>query len=247
MTDGQQTLIHKPTVAFLMPLLVFLVIVQWYPSFADAQQFDAGEVSFDTKLYMVMLVSQIVIATGLLVGFRKIYLRHFPLKFSLWSIVVGVVGVVAWVGICHLEIERQVMQGIGFGGVGATRPSFNPFQHLPTVSWQVAFLVPRFVLLAMIVPMVEEIFLRGWVVRFMHDPDWEPVSLTDLSWAAILAPTVYGVATHPGEAVAAIVWFSLVTWLMLKTGNLWDCVVAHAVTNLLLGVYVIWFSQWQLW
>jgi membrane protease YdiL (CAAX protease family) len=38
----------------------------------------------------------------------------------------------------------------------------------------------------------------------------------------------------------------MVTWLMVKTRNIWDCVVAHAVTNLLLGVYVVATGQWQL-
>lgn len=247
MNKAEPSLLYKPTIAFLMPLLVFLVIVQWYPHFSDTQQADSGVVSFDTKLYTAMLVLQILIAAGLLVWFRKIYLRHFPLKLSPWSVVVGVVGIVAWVGICDLEIEQRALQWVGFSGAGSARPSFNPFVHLPTAEWQIAFLIPRILLLAIIVPIIEELFLRGWVVRFVHDPDWETVSLTHLSWAAIIAPAVYGVATHPGEAIAAIVWFSLVTWLMLKTGNLWDCVVAHAVTNLLLGGYVIWFSQWHLW
>jgi CAAX prenyl protease-like protein len=245
--EESQSLLHKPTVAFLMPLLVFLVIVQVYPSFAGSQQSDSGTVSLDTKVYMAMLVSQILIASAFLVYFKPVYVQHFPLKISPLSIFVGVAGIVVWVGICGLEIEEQALQWIGLGSSAVARPSFNPFEHLPTVGWQIAFLVPRFFLLAVIVPIIEELFLRGWVVRFVHDPDWESVSLTQLSWAAVLAPTVYGVVTHPGEAVAAIVWFSLVTLLMLKTGNLWDCVVAHAVTNLLLGVYVIWFSQWHLW
>ena len=246
MTDSQ-SMLHKPTVAFVLPFLVFLVIVQWYPSFAGAQQNADGVVSLDTKIYMAMLVAQIVIASVLLLWFRKIYLQHFPLKFSPLGVLVGVVGIFVWVGLCHLEIEKQAMELISLGNTSAMRPSFNPFLHLPTGTWQIAFLVPRFVVLAMIVPIIEELFLRGWVVRFVHDPDWEPVRLQGLSWAAIIAPTVYGVATHPGEALAAIGWFSLVTLLMLKTGNVWDCVVAHAVTNLLLGIYVIWFAQWQLW
>jgi hypothetical protein len=33
---------------------------------------------------------------------------------------------------------------------------------------------------------------------------------------------------------------------MTKTKNLWDCVVAHAVTNLLLGAYVLWSGHWEL-
>jgi membrane protease YdiL (CAAX protease family) len=51
---------------------------------------------------------------------------------------------------------------------------------------------------------------------------------------------------HP-EKLAALVWFSLVTWLMWRTRNIWDCVAAHAVTNLLLGIYVVTQHQWQLW
>jgi len=33
---------------------------------------------------------------------------------------------------------------------------------------------------------------------------------------------------------------------MIRTRNLWDCVVAHAVTNLLLGLYVVHSGQWHL-
>jgi hypothetical protein len=33
---------------------------------------------------------------------------------------------------------------------------------------------------------------------------------------------------------------------MVKTRNIWDCVVAHAVTNLLLGVYVVHWGRWHL-
>ena len=65
--------------------------------------------------------------------------------------------------------------------------------------------------------------------------------------AGIVAGTVVPMLMHPGELLAAAVWFSLVTWLMLRTKNIWDCVVAHAVTNLLLGIYVVTQHQWQLW
>ena len=53
---------------------------------------------------------------------------------------------------------------------------------------------------------------------------------------------------HPAELLAAAVWFSLVTWLMLRTPSIWDCVVAHATTNLLLGLYVVWAGgeAWEL-
>jgi hypothetical protein len=46
--------------------------------------------------------------------------------------------------------------------------------------------------------------------------------------------------------LAALVWFSLVTLLMVRTRSMWDCVVAHAVTNLLLGIYVVYSGSWAL-
>ena len=107
--------LHKPTIAFVAPLIVFLLVVQFYPSFAGEQQLVTDAVSQNTITYMIMLVAQIAIAASLLLYFRPIYLRHFPLKFSWLSVVVGVVGIVLWVWLCHLEIEKSIMASIGFG------------------------------------------------------------------------------------------------------------------------------------
>ena len=63
--------------------------------------------------------------------------------------------------------------------------------------------------------------------------------------AAIAVGTLLPVAMHPAEILAAAVWFSAVTWLMYKTRNIWDCVAAHAVTNLLLGVWVVFSGEWH--
>ena len=238
--------LHKPTIAFVAPFVIFLVLVQFYPSFSEHQQLSTNALAPSTTQYIWMLVAQIAIAVSLLFYFWDLYLKHFPLKFSSLGIVVGVVGIFIWVGLCHLELEKSLLAAIGIKS-GPTRPAFNPFEHLPNTVWQGLFLIPRFTILALIVPLVEEIFLRGWLVRYVEDLDWESVKFSSLGWTALIAPTIYGVATHPGEVLAAIAWFSLVTWLMTKTQNLWDCVVAHAVTNLLLGIYVICFEQWHLW
>jgi uncharacterized protein len=97
------------------------------------------------------------------------------------------------------------------------------------------------------VPLIEEFFLRGFLMRLVASGNWWRLPLNQINTAAIATGTLYGVLSHPAEMFAAAVWFSLVTWLMMKTGNIWDCVAAHAVTNLLLGVYVLWSHQWALW
>jgi CAAX prenyl protease-like protein len=230
----------RPTLAFVLPFVVYMMIASRFPS---AEDFDDPRAAWQ---YTWMVAAQVAIAVGWLIYFRKIYLQHFPLRFSLLSVAVGFVGVVLWIGICHLQIEQGLLGTVGLER-WAARPSFNPYESLPDAGARNLFLVLRFTLLALIVPIVEELFLRGWLVRWMHDPNWEQVSLRNLSRMALLTPSIYGVLTHPSEAIAAFVWFGLVTWLMVRTGNLWDCVVAHAVTNLLLGIYVIQSSSWHLW
>ena len=237
----------RNTVAFILPLIVFLVIANFYPDFADSEPDPDSPLNSSTKWYMAMVAGQVVIACGLLFYFRKIYLDAFPLKLSPLAFVVGIVGVVLWVSICELHIERTVFETIGLDSLASVRPAFNPFESISESGLRTLFLTLRFILLALLVPVVEELFLRGWLVRWVEDPNWERINLKDVGWKALMTPSIYGVLTHPSEAIAAFLWFGLVTLLMRRTGNLWDCVVAHAVTNLLLGIYVVQFEAWHLW
>ncbi len=89
-------------------------------------------------------------------------------------------------------------------------------------------------------PVIEEFFLRGFLMRLVVDQDWWKVPFGKVNAAAVAVSIVVPVLTHqPGEFLAAAAWFGMVTWLMVRTRNPWDCVLAHAVTNLLLGIYVV--------
>jgi len=194
--------------------------------------------------------------------------RTFPLKVSGLSVVVGVVGVVLWIVLCHLRLEPKVIgpidrflgsfiPGLEEGdtpsvglmsllGAG-TRSAFNPMKFLAdTPLWAYGFLVIRFIGLAVVVPVIEEFFLRGFVMRYLVHENWWQVPFGAVNRAALIAGTAVPMLMHPGELLASLVWFSMVTWLMIRTRNICDCVVAHAVTNFLLGVYVVVFDQWQL-
>ncbi len=233
---------------FVLPLFVFLLIVSFYPDFADSfidseNEIEGQVITSKTWTYIAMIGLQVLIATGLLAYFHKVYLQHFPIRFSPLSVVVGIIGVVLWIVVCDLRIEPRFWEQLGFN---TSRPSFNPFT-IENSTVRILFLVIRFTLLALIVPLIEELFVRGWLVRWIENPAWENISLTGLSLNALLAASIYGVVAHPSEAIAAFLWFGLVTLLMRRTGNLWDCVVAHAVTNLLLGIYILKYEQWHLW
>ena len=104
----------------------------------------------------------------------------------------------------------------------------------------------RFFGLVAVVPILEEFFLRGFLMRFVMERDWWEVPFGKASVFAIVLGTAVPMMTHPGELLAAAVWFSMITWLMLRTRNIWDCVAAHALTNLILGIYVVSSGTWRL-
>ena len=106
------------------------------------------------------------------------------------------------------------------------------------------FLAVRFFGLVAVVPVIEEFFLRGFVMRFVVDRDWWDVPFGKVNRLAVVLGTAVPMLMHPGELLAALVWFSMITWLMLRTRNIWDCVVAHAITNLMLGIYVVACGVW---
>lgn len=174
--------------------------------------------------------------------------RTFPFRVSWLAFIVGATGVVLWVGICKLELEERLLVPLGLGSLVATgeRSAFNPLAELrDNPAWAYGFLAIRLFGLAVVVPIIEEFFLRGFLMRFVMHDRWELVPFGSVNRLAVVVGTAVPMLLHPAELLAALVWFSLVTWLMVRNRNIWDCVVAHAVTNLLLGVYVIATGDWH--
>lgn len=165
------------------------------------------------------------------------------------SIVVGIVGAVLWVGICKLHLEKVLLEPIGLGKLldFTRRPGFNPLVELASdPTWAKQFLAIRFFGLCVVVPIVEEFFLRGFLMRYVMHIDWPQIPFGVVDRTALIVGTAFPMLMHPGELFAAAVWFSLVTWLMLRYRSIWDCIVAHMITNLLMGLWVLWSGDWWL-
>jgi len=98
-----------------------------------------------------------------------------------------------------------------------------------------------------LVPVLEELFWRGWLMRWLISPDFLKVPMGTYArnafWiVAVLFASEHGPYWEVGLA-AGIVY----NWWMVRTRNLADCILAHAVTNGLLSVYVLMTGQWQYW
>jgi CAAX prenyl protease-like protein len=93
---------------------------------------------------------------------------------------------------------------------------------------------------------MEEYFLRGFLMRYMATEKWWKYPIGMVTKSSAVAGTIVPMLMHPGELIAAALWFSLITVLYIRTKNLWECIAAHSTTNLLLGVYVVIFGAWHL-
>ncbi len=222
---------HPPSLPFVLPFAVFLV---------------AGlvESAFPFPLAYALRIG---LTTAVLLAFLPIYLAWRP-RVPLRSVLVGLIGVVLWISLARLGVERAVLGTLGVSETWVARGGYDPLSALGDHPLGLAaFLALRFFGLVCVVPVMEEFFLRGFFVRWVIDLDWWQVSVGSLTPTAVAAVIGYAVLSHPAEALAAAVWFSLITWLVWKSRNVWDAVVAHAVTNLLLGLYILAFREWSLW
>ena len=120
-----------------------------------------------------------------------------PFSISYLSIVIGVVGIFVWVGLAWVD-AHTLNAGSWFSG---TREAFNPFEELkddPKWMWQ--FLGIRFFGLVIVIPFIEEFFLRGFLMRYCEDPDWDEIPLGVASTWVWFVPIVYGAIAHPAES-----------------------------------------------
>ncbi len=233
----------NPWATFVLPFAVFLAVGTLEPTPEHPTNL---VIEIPYSAYPWVYTFKVALSIAAVFVVRRGY-AQFPLSVSPLAFAVGAVGVVAWVGITHLQLEKRLLDPLGLGWMVdlGQRSAFNPFEQWPdNLAVAYAFLVVRFVGLALMVPVIEEFFLRGLVMRYFVSPDWWKVPFGTVNAAAILAGTLVPVAMHPAEMLAAAVWFSMVTWLMVRTRNIWDCVAAHATTNLLLGAWVVYSGQW---
>jgi CAAX protease family protein len=256
----------QPWPTFLLPFLVYMLLGSFEPPVPPPltavqqaapahirEQLEAGPPNFlglryqhYPIIYTVKIALTIAAMLSVLPGYRE-----FPFHVSLMAIAVGIVGILLWIWLCKLHLEPKLLAPLGLDWLVhfGDRPAFNPLEQLKsTPAWAWTFLAIRFVGLALVVPVIEEFFLRGFLMRFVQDDSkWWQVPFGKVTPLAAVVGTAVPMLMHPAELLAACVWFSLVTWLMVRTKNIWDCVAAHAVTNFLLGLYVVTQHQWQLW
>jgi hypothetical protein len=246
--DGQRPIPERhPWLTFALPWAVYVLLGSLEPRPPSAHA-ASGWLPISYGYYPVVYTLKIACTLAAILWVSPGY-KRFPFRVTLVAPLVGLAGIGVWVGLCSLHLESRCSSAACLSWLAelGRRSAYNPFQELAAVPacWLWTYVVVRSFGLIVVAAIIEEFFLRGFLMPLCINADWQNVPFGTVSCGAVLVAVLYGVLTHPAELLAAAAWFALVTWLMTKTKNLWDCVVAHAVTNLLLGVYVLVTGHWE--
>jgi uncharacterized protein len=211
-----------PTAAFVAPFLIYagMILLPLSPG-----------VLFPVRSVAVLAV---------LVFVSRPFVSLKPSR-PLASAGVGILVFVIWIGpdlLFHYRHHWLFENAITGHAVSSLQPALRA---------NVLFLAIRVLSSVALVPVLEELFWRGWLMRWWIDRDFLTVRIGTYQATAFWVVAVLFASEHgPYWEVGLIAGVVYNLWL-IHTGNLADCILAHAVTNGTLAAYVLAASQWQYW
>lgn len=128
--------------------------------------------------------------------------------------------------------------------LGQATAVFRPVDAEGQLLWPLV--VVRWLGAALVVPVMEELFWRSFLMRWIDNPNFEQVDPAEVSPKAVVLSTLVFMLAHT-QWLAAIVAGLAYALLYRYTRSLWAPILAHAVTNGVLGGWVVLFGHWQFW
>jgi len=178
-----------------------------------------------------------LLVLGLLLWLRPRYRRQdFAPPRILQSALLGLGAIVLWIAL-DPWMPRT-----------AARDNTFPF----TTAFEIGF-VPGILSIAfrifgavLVVPIVEELFWRGFLMRTIIKPEFEEVPLGTFQPLSFYITTVAFALVHV-EFGSATLFALIAGWWFCRTKSIRAVIILHAAANLGLAVYVLLTRNWFLW
>jgi exosortase E/protease (VPEID-CTERM system) len=208
----------NPASAYLMPFLAILAV---------GLLTGAASSGFDW-LYALRVVAGV----AALWYFRDVY-RTLDWRVGWPAVALGGLVFLIWIGLEPLT--------------GAV-PASEPFQLANASAWpRLAWIVFRIFGAVITVPIAEELAFRGFLLRRLASTDFESVAWRSFAWLPFLISSVAFGMLHGDRWLAGVLAGMVYAIATLRKGRIGEAVVAHAITNALLALYVLTTGNWQLW
>jgi uncharacterized protein len=217
-------LIQGPGFPFVAPFALFMGLLYVRQNFPEQSWWLYGVCS--------------LVVLGLILWLRPRYRgQDLAPPQILSSALLGLGAIVLWIGL-DPWMPRT----------GGPRDNTFPFEaafQIGTVPGVLAILF-RIFGAVLVVPIVEELFWRGFLMRTIIKPEFEEVPLGTFQPLSFYITTVAFALVHV-EFGSAILFGLIAGWWFCRTKSLRAVIVLHAAANLGLAVYVLITRNWFLW
>ncbi|MDO8777265.1 MAG: CAAX prenyl protease-related protein [Burkholderiaceae bacterium] len=222
--------LSRPVLARVLPFMLFMILLAvrgYWPA--------GGLLGIDARWVYGLSV---LLVGGSLAFFWKDYTElarpALPGKWTVClSVLVGLVVFGLWINLA----EPWMM-------LGEATASFHPVDSEGRLEWDLV--VVRWIGAALMVPVMEELFWRSFLMRWVDKPAFEQVDPGSVSAKAMALSTIVFMLAHT-QWLAAIVAGLAYAYLYKRSGSLWAPVIAHGVTNGVLGIWVVLTGHWAFW
>ena len=199
--------------------------------------------ALDTRLPLANPAKEVARDLVLLAAIVGFSWRILPRRISHWlpSIALGLAVFALWVAPDLLVPgwRRHWLFQNGITGQLTT--------SIPPADLTAFMLVLRTARAALLVPIIEELFWRGWLPRWLQNTRFERVPLGQYSAFAFWATAVLFALEHGPFWEVGLLCGIVYNWWMRRTRSLGDLMLVHAVTNLALSLFVIATGRWPFW
>lgn len=217
----------RPTIARCLPFIIYMAFIA-----INELLLKLGISAADLRWLYAVKVLAVVAA---LIYFWRDYDELHSLKLKplqvLAAAAAGIVVLVLWLNL-----------GAGWMTIGSTA-GFDATTN-GRIDWPLVAV--RIAGAALVVPVMEELFWRSFILRWLDNTSFARVDPGAVSLKAIaISSVLFGVEHNLWLAgiVAGVAYALLYRWHR----SLWSPILAHAVTNGLLGAWVVISGSWQYW
>ncbi len=225
----------SPAAARVAPFVIFLALT-----------FFQGEFGASSAYWFYF--AKTIIGAWLIFEMRP-FVSEMRWAISWEAILVGVGIFAVWVGISGEWTTQDSL----WAKLGIAHPQtapekiWNPnsqFGANSALAW--FFILTRILGSTFVVPPLEEVFYRSFLYRYVASQNFLSVPLNKfLPWPFFATALVFGFSHN--EWLAGILCGAAFQWLVIRKHRLGDAMTAHAITNFLLGVWIVWRHAWHFW
>ncbi len=224
-----ETLQSKPWLPYVAPFGLYMFFLQVQGSWPQGLVW----------LYPIKTIS----VAAVLWYFRRSYVELLPAAWArpsynpMLGVATGLLAILIWVAINPFYPHLSDIMGMKMA-------PFDPTALEPVTRW--TFITFRIIGAVIVVPVMEELFWRGFAIRWIDDEHFQRVPVGVFSWKAF-GVTVLLFGLEHNEWLAGLICGALYNVLLYKRRELFSCVVAHAVSNAALAAWVLATGDWKLW